>query len=276
MPFRVSYFFVQAIGRTGGWSENYWNSNTDIEPCVRAGVKLATALRQCHGLQSNLRYMRISDAATFRDVTLVEYVGEGAQQTNGNTDSDYPTNAAGLKLVGSGNYVTRQWIKGVEDTAINDGGLWLPSGRTTRNFNAFFAILQTTSEQWVLKRLNRATPKLVVENVTNAGVVSITGHGYANNAKIRISRCRGTFFINQLWTIKRIDADSFSLIGYVPQTNNPVYRGGGTSQLQTPTYVPITNASIERATKHNVGRPFAQLTGRRRRPRNTQASLAVA
>jgi hypothetical protein len=265
MAFRVSIFFSQQSDLLSGWSENFWNNATDLAVCRAAGNALALALNGFHGNQSILTAMRISDPTKFRLVDITRYALSPQPPSRGDFSSDFVNTAALLKLVGDGNYVTTQWLRGIPDGDIAFGGRWSPVATSLNAFNVVKGLLLAGSNQWRLRRQNRDTPKQVVQAISQAGVVTVAGHGYATNDKVRISRCKGTFQVNKIWQIVVLDPNTFSLIGFVQPTIPAVYLGNGTAQKQVATFVAINEVSIPRASSHRSGRPFGQSIGRRKR-----------
>jgi len=264
MPFRVSIFFTQQQDLLGGWSENFWNSKTDLAAARTAGNALALALNGFHGNQTQLIAMRISDPASFRAVDITRYALAVQPPSRGDFGSDFVTTAGLLVLGANPNYITRQWLRGIPDGDIAFGGRWSPLPTSVTAFGGVRTLLTNTSNGWVLKKQNRDTLKKVIQAVTQAGVVTCTGHGLASNDRTRISRAKGTFIINRVWQVTVIDPNTFQLIGFVQPAVPAVYLGNGTSQAQIPIYPAIGSADISRATSHRTGRPFGQLSGRRR------------
>jgi hypothetical protein len=131
--------------------------------------------------------------------------------------------------------------------------------------NAFFLTLQ--SQGFVLKVQDKSQPKKKINSISDTGVVTLPAHGYASGNYVRVSRARGYKYVNKVWRIQSIDANSFQLLFFT--ANNPpipIY-GDPVAQLQQSIFVsPLaTGMRIVRATEHKVGRPFGLLSGRRTR-----------
>jgi len=263
MPFRVSYFFSQQTQRLGGWSENFWNSTTNQDTAFQKAADLVTPLRKLHGKTTVLRHYRVSNVDVFRQIDILNFSSTDNPDVTATTIADYPTTALGLKLVANPNYVVRQWIKGTWDSVIDAGGFYQPTATFVTNVNAFFAALTTGGNGWALRVLDRTVPSKVVRDITQAGSVTVLAHGYADNATVRISRAKGLTQANNRWRITVVDADTFSLQGWVAPAVNTPYQGNGIVRLQTYVYPAIGGGIVERATKRNVGRPFGLLSGRR-------------
>lgn len=270
MPFRVSYRYGMPVGdRTAGWSENFWSSLGDINAARTAAQAMSATIWQLHGNGVNLPSARVSNATTFRDVSILQLgLFSVIGPSSGADDADYPTNALLLKLTGQGGYVTRQWLKGIPDRVVSQGGQYKPTPTYVTNFNALATVLTNAANGWTMRVSDRTVPFKPVKDISQAGIVTVTGHGYADNSRVRISRVQGLTQANRIWRITRLDADTFSLQGWVAPSVAIPYLGNGVARQVSPIYVAIQAAVIERATKHNVGRPFGQLTGRRRTRRS--------
>jgi len=264
MPFKVSFFSTQQSTLQGGWSENFWSSKLDLPACITAAQALRTKLDNLHGDQTVTPYIRISDSATFRDVKLIEIPTTPVATLTLATTSDYPSTALLLKMTSAENYVTRQWIRGLPDNIIRESGRYRPVAAYLADFNAFIAVLTSGGNGWSMRVLDRTVPKKVVQNITAAGVVTVLAHGYAANAKVRISRAKGLTQANSVWRVTPVDADTFSLQGWVTDNPSPVYLGNGEVRLQTYVLKAIANVEVVRSSAHKTGRPFGLLGGRRR------------
>jgi hypothetical protein len=267
MPFKVAYFCQWTGERSGGWSENYWNNNTDLASVITAANGLRFPLDNCHGRQTGIPFIRISDATSFREVTILTFpLGiTPPGSTPNDADSDFPTTALLLKFNGPNGYVVRQWLKGTWDGITSRGGIYSPTPTFVGNINGLVSTLTTGSNQWVLRCLDKTVPALPIADISQAGVVTVPGHPYATNDRIRISRARGLTQANKIWRVTKIDANTFSLIGWIVPTVVTPYLGNGTARKQTYTFVPIVAGKVDRVTEHHVGRPFGLLVGRRKR-----------
>jgi len=264
MPFKVTFFFQQQSALTGGWSENFWNSALDLTQALAASNALVPLLQNLHGDQTIMTNARISESPAFRAATLYSIIEAADPDLSKATTSDYPTTALLFLLTNGAQYITRQWIKGLPDNIVRQSGRYDPVATYIPKANAFFAAILTPANGWVMRVLDKAIPKKIVQAITQQGVCTVTGHGYNTNAKVRISRAKNLKQANGIWRITNIDADTFSLQGWVEPTVATPYLGNGTVQLQSYIFVPPTTAKFDRATSHRVGRPFGLLGGRRR------------
>lgn len=263
MAFRVSFFWKQQADLLGGWSESFWNLGTDVGPVETAATNLRTRLNAVHGQQTLCTEIRISDVSQFRDVSILRFTTTPSPPGSVN-DSDYPGVGVQLKLKAAGNYIVRQTVRGTEDGDIRDGGRWKPRPATVIRFNALFAELTSAGNGWALRVQNRLIPKKVVSAITNAGVITVAGHGYATNDFVRITRAKGTYDVNHVWQIVVLDSNSFSLIGWVAPTDPAVYKGNGKAILQSKTFIQISNVTYVRAAARKPGRPFGLSIGKQK------------
>jgi hypothetical protein len=267
-PFRVSFFFTQQGDRLGGWSENYWSNLSSVAGVQAAAMTLQQALWQTKGNGVNAPYIRISQVGAFRSAFIVNTNLTSVPLGNA-ADADISTTALLLLLTGPVPYTARQWLRGIYDNAVTLAGHYNPSAGYATVINNLFTTLSQASNGWVLRNLNQANLKQLITAVTLPGVVTVPGHGFATGQVIRISRTGGITGLNGTWHITVIDANTFQLIGVPAGGFVGRYTKSGTAQLQTYLYQAITGGSVLRATKHNVGRPFGQLTGRRKRRAST-------
>lgn len=264
MPFKITYFFKLQMELEAGWSFSLFNNNTDIAPARAAALALLTPLDKLGGTQTIISNIRISDLTSFRSVSLLSTtITPDADLTQSNS-SDYATTAVLLKVSGPGGYLARMWYRGVPDNIIRGAGRFNPTAAWLGYFSTMRGVLLSGSNQWSLRVLDKTVPKKIVQAVTQQGVCTVTGHGYATNSKVRISRGKGLTQINKVWRITSIDPNTFSLQGWVDPLVNTPYLGNATAQLQSPIFVPIVDVETVRASSHKTGRPFGLLGGRRR------------
>lgn len=265
MAFRVSFFFIQASGRIGGWSENFWSSLTDLTTCQVKAASLKNLLNNLTGAQAYCARYRISDANTFRNVITVELNTAGPQPVgSGNPDADYPSTALQLELRGAPNYKTNQWLRGLPDSVTTTSGTYNPPGYFLTAMSALIAELTSGSNQWSLNVLNVAVVPKLVSGLTNAGVVTCLGHGFATGARVRIKGFKGITGANRVWSITNLTVDTFSLNLYTPPVGFSVVPGTPTARLQTYIQPQISGGRVVRVTSHKTGRPTGLLGGRRR------------
>ncbi len=264
MAFKITYFFKLQMELEAGWSFSLFNNNSDLAPAAAAAQSLLTPLDKLGGTQTIITNIRISDLSSFRSVRLLSTTITPDPDLTKAQSSDYATTAVLLKLSGTNGYLARMWYRGVPDNIIRGAGRFNPTAAWLGYFSTFSGVLLSANQQWSLRVLDKLVPKKILQAATQQGVCTVTGHGYATNAKVRISRAKGLTQLNKVWRVTTIDANTFSLQGWVDPLVITPYLGNATVQLQSPIFVPITDIATVRASSHKTGRPFGLLGGRRR------------
>lgn len=269
-PFRVSFFFSLQGDRLGGWSENFWSNLTSFSGVQAAALDLQQTLYNLKGFGVSAPYIRISQVGNFRSAQVVNTNLTSTVQNTG-VDADFVDTAILIRLSSAQPYQSSQWLRGVWDECISQGGRYTPIAQYTTNMKNLFLKLAQASNGWVLRNLNQSNLKQLITAVTSAGVVTVPNHGFSTGNTVRISRTGGITGLNKIWRITVVDSSNFQLVGVPVGGFTGTYTKPGTAQLQAYIYQAITGGQPLRATKHNTGRPFGQLTGRRRRPSTTRS-----
>jgi len=261
--YKVAYFHSVQEELLFGWSENFW--------CEAAGLGAALAIAETirpfsmaiHGHQTVLRAIRVTDIGPPRVTRVTHYSGSVNPATPSTSPSDYQTSAGGLILRSGDIYQVSQWIRGIWDDAVSVGGVWTPSSTYVPLVNAFLAQLSAPSNLLRLRVTNKTNAAVPVTALTQLGLVTATVPGLVSGNRVRISGTKGVPGLNKTWTVQVNDANSFFITPWIIPATAPVFTQLGTVRLLSPTLVPVTYASIIRATKRDVGRPFGLLSGRR-------------
>jgi len=267
MPFRVTFFFSQQVGvKTGGWSENFWNSAPDLPTVTTAANALLPLRFALLGYGVGIVAMRFQDLTSFRAAQPIPLTQFNSVVQGGNFDADYPTTKGLLRLFGPAKYITSQWLGGMPDSWVANGGVLALSAVGRDNFLSFKSALLAGSNGWRINNQDKSIAKKLVTAVTAGGQVTAPGSNYTAGQIIRISRTHGVTGLNKLWTVAtNIDPNTFTIAppvgGFVGSIVNPL----GTAQLQSKTLQAMTDVQLIRATEHRVGRPFGLLSGRRKR-----------
>ncbi|MGH3512814.1 MAG: hypothetical protein ACRDRB_11110 [Pseudonocardiaceae bacterium] len=264
MAFRCSLFFVQVVGsRTCGYSENYWNTLSDLSSVVAAVRALRLALISYKGFGISCPVARVQDLSAFRAAQQIDFATAGTSPNAGDFGADFPTTKGLLRLSGPGKYTVNQWIGSIPDSAVSFNGQYTPRPSTVTAFKSLRSLLITGGSGWATYQQDKTVPKKTITAVTLPGVVTIAAHGYASGDKVRVARTGGIPGLNGIWVITVIDSNTFQLVA--PPTGG--FTGGytkvGTAQLQSRIFQQIVDASIIRVTEHRVGRPFGLFSGRR-------------
>jgi len=269
VPYRVSFLFDQDSSRLCGWSENYWNRSTSLAFVEFQAKGLRDALMECHGQEVNCRYVRISYVTGGNRTALLKEYGPRILVTNP-TDpadtADYPSTALLIQLrsLPEPAYRTHQWMRGVQDRVIWDGGRYKGGGEESKPVRAVMGYLSDANRQWALRVQDVAVPQTVITQVTLPGVISAPGHLFTSGQVIRVINARSRPDITGTWRVLNPTATTFELLGYLAPADPPTYTGGARAYAVSYTYPQIWDAKILRSTSRKVGRPFGLCTGARR------------
>lgn len=271
MPNRVSFFNQQQSSKLGGWSENLWINEDNVDIVEANALVLRGLMSNAKGIQVILPSIRISSTPANRLVRNVTIPTAPGSSSGGTPDADYPNTALQFKFTAAGGYSVTNWMRGIPDAQISNSGNYVPTGAYTSKINAMFAALKTSSNAWSLRVLDRTTPKQTVTKVDlTTGVVTCPAHGYGpagTTQRVRLQGFATPKVLNKIWRITVIDADTFQLAFWTALPTQPVTGNNPYSRRQVYIFVQISGASVVRATSHRTGRPTGQLTGRRRAKR---------
>lgn len=277
MPaYKVSYVNQTFIDfRAGGWTENLWFNTNNVATLKFRALAVRDMLNTIKGdsvLLNAIRYAEydLVDQRFNRSVFFDTF--QNVDNPSTTEEADYPTTAIciQLKSKAGGNhdtlgydYQAKIWIKGIKDSYCTNGGKLNQAGPLGDALNAFIAELE--GQAWGLRVLNKNVPQKAITAISNTGIVTCPGHGYANGTRVYIGRVNGLVGANGFHRITNLTADTFQINGFLAL---PVGAGGyGASmyvKLVQYIFVDITSAKAYWISKRNVGRPFALLTGSRR------------
>lgn len=264
MGFRVSFFFEMASSKSSGWSENFWNSSTDLSQVVTQAGLLRPLITAAKGDQTLCKKIRISVNPGFRQVEIIN-----VNVIRGGTSypADYPTTKLQIQLK-DGTRTTTQWFGGIIDAVVNTGGFYLPIPARRNEMNAFIAGLANGGNNWSLYGIDRTAPRTPISGFDPATGIVTTGaaHGLVNGDRVRISRGAGNTAINGLWRVSLLTTTTFSLNFWVASTV-PLTKSNVYVQKQSYAYTKITSGKVANATKHNVGRPTDLASGKPKKKR---------
>lgn len=265
--YRVSFMFYMRASRIAGWSENFWYQAESAADAMTNALALAPRLNECHGFGSVMTNVRVVNVANRRDGFIRDY---GFVDTNNDVaqsvTSDYPTTAMLFSMNSVQGGTTRQTLRGIPDDIVTRGRFTNAAGW----FNAFQSLagaLAGTGSGWRIRILADNPKKEITLLNPLTGVVTAAAHGYVENDRVRVSSVRGTNggYVNRIWRVANPTANTFELVGWnPPSTFNPDI-SNAYSRLQSFVFHSISNVNYIRISRRNVGRPFALLTGRRRR-----------
>lgn len=268
VAYKVSFFFSQdAPPRAGGWSENFWNTASDLTAIEARANTLRGSLLSCKGRQTQCLAVRIAEVGGFRRTKILAFTkGEFNAMAPLEWESDYPNTALKLRLLEAPSATeqqsTTQWFRGIPDYLVVQGGGYVPDavflGRAVNLFN----VLTAVNQGWATYTIPGDAPYKVVRAITAAGRVTVQNHGYVDDQLVRISRAKGLTYANKVWRIVSVDLNTFDLQGWDPPVPTPTYTGNGKARTQTLAFNSIVEPRFEFATSHKTGRPFRLLSGR--------------
>lgn len=259
----MSYFFQQSLNKTGGWSENFWNSASTItDSSLALCNNLLTALTNLKGNPVFCPYYRIGILGKFRQAVTIYTQQIPAAATN--TPADYPTTKLQVGVF-NGQQFTTQWLGGLYDSVINSGGFYRPTANFTRYFEALKTILITGTNGWQIYGLQRAIePALILTLNTATGVITTGPITIADAALVRIKNVQTPKRANGIWRVQKTSDTQYTLYGWTAGTE--VFRGlNAKIQIQGYAGLAITDFKAIQSTSHKVGKPGHLLGGRRKK-----------
>lgn len=262
---RATLFFEQ-LGR--GWTESYWRDSGSASLADQFAIVdvLAAKRIKCSGVQTFLRYARVSAEGVFRDAAVRTYTGAGLPGLS-SENSDVPTtcllvrcrNATFTKL----KFV---YLRGIWDSIVTAGGTFIPGASFTAYFNDFAAALVQGAWGWLGADV---TTKVNIANVVQElnGTVTITAAANVfpgppfPRTTVRIAGVQGAVAINGPQIVQATAATICHTTKRIPIFP---YTTGGTLAYQTKALIPITQATPDRIAERKVGNVSYVSRGRRR------------
>jgi hypothetical protein len=253
-----------ATPRTGGWSESYWDANTN----------LATVLSRLKGPRSNgapailpSRARVLNDQARILGARIYEAGGGRGQfypmaYAGGSSQGDQPSVALLCASTHSGTVSTRRFtMRGIPDLMVV-GGEFSPASTYTSALATYFYSLQNTS---IRGRIT--TPQQEIFDITVAGLVTArVPLNYAVGAIVQIvqtldesgNRVSGEFAVEAIGPLQ----NQLRVTGWTAGKT----RGGKIGQTTLGWFdLGPNDTKAVRITNHKVGRPFAGYRGRNTR-----------
>lgn len=278
--FKCSFIYTQILdrSRTGGWTTSFYNNAGSIDSAITFSRSLARLLNLAAGDQSVVRGVRITDLANPRNARTIDIAVTGA---TGNA-SDYSTNAIHCTLYGSTLQPVGFWLRGIPDDCIKSGKLIGNLLAAFPNFVNLQNELTNAGNLWSIRRVPGAQLKFDIQawnGLTTQTPTFVTAQamGLALTDQVRVMYVKGFPYLKRVWKVTSVSADGLTIgIGpnYNPPAAAPTITNKGKARRVTatgPTSVvqneQITKLTFDYATKHNVGKPPLELSGRRRTPR---------
>lgn len=263
----VSFFQEQRGDRLGGWTFSLHNQQNDVTALIASINTMRARLEAFLGVGCGIVKARYSVLPGFRIADEVLFSPPSTSDPGAWSDkpssADYQTSAVGLRLIGTGTYRVSQSVRGGRDRYISKAGRVDPALKIDPFFLELRAALSNTGQQWCLYVLDKFRPKVLIQAISSAGVVSSNSHGFATNDKVRVQRVKQGKYPNKIWDIIKLDDNSFQLSGFSdPVVGSFYYCRGAIARKQLYTAVGITDLKVVRATSHKTGRPTDLLSGK--------------
>jgi hypothetical protein len=253
---------------------SFWHDQTDPAAVRPKLDDVAVILYQMTGQQTDVVGYRVG-AVLPNGVGVARRFVSGDYTfgiATGSKSSDFPTTAWLLKLLGSTGQYERITLRGVPDTSITTGGVFVPSDRDSTNLSKFYQALNANGFGIVYQD-PAIQPKIVTGFDSTSGIVTCPAHGYPAGSRVKIARVKNIPGLNKIWAIipSATTLDQFLIRGWT-NTTAPIVGSFGKSYalLQSKTFATIQVPGEDtawtdwvRSTEHRTGRPTALLSGRR-------------
>lgn len=269
--FRVSVVFQQQASVATSWTENFWNAASDYNKCYAQAVAMKQALNAVHGSQAFSNYIRISYWPRGRKLKGVSYptAAPGIDTEEGN--ADFPTTAYLVSSTDADGNYTQQWLKGIQDSSVGNGGRYVANAIMPVAFKALKKEICLASNNWCIRILDPAqTGKTIISIDAALGLINAPAHGYTVGSTIkgRVSGVLNYPLAGGTHWLYVVDADTLQYYPWTAATGVTVKLGN--AKVKNLTYIlnPITDFILERVTKKNVGRPTRVLSGKKKRARS--------
>jgi hypothetical protein len=271
MPTKISYLYsAKTGGLYCGWSENFW---FDANPIVSLGhaLILVPDLMPLHAVETTLTHIRATPTDPALP-TVLEAMVPPVRGSGGNATitTDFIMTALLLRMTNQTIGIqTRQWIRGIPDNAVQAGAI--DPVYLTQKFNPFKTALLISPISLYNQQLAGVRYAITTVDVST-GSMLVPNHPFHAFDRVRIARGQGITKLNSTYTVASVTANTVTLASWNPPEHWGTYiPGTATMQLLTKELSIITDANAARITKHDTGRPFALLHGRRRARRRIPA-----
>lgn len=272
MAFKVNVFFTQESELTAGWSMTFWNAASDFATADSRTKSLIAFLDQATSAQAHPVRYRVAEIGSFRRVLVQPYAYLKKTYTIGSAEDGDSVTAALLlqyrKEDATKVYLTRQWLRGVPDKSIQDGGKMTLAGLSKITINLFLKQLTDSTQGWSMWVQDKDQPEVEITGLTTAGIVTAPNHAFAVTSpltKIRIKNSSKLKALNGIWKVVAVAGSTFQIANWDPTIVIPANVGNPVAIKQVKTLKSIAEAVAVRATKHNTGRPSGTYSGRRKR-----------
>lgn len=263
--FRVSFVWEMQSSLLVSWSETFWNNAQDYAALLPRVLTLGTALNNIHGFGATNPYIRLAYVPKGKKIKGIDRPVEPFV-LNGSYESDFPTTALLMAASDATGTVTRQWIKGIPDSIVQQAGKYVPgAGSFPGYLKAAQAILRNDQNGWCIRTLTAAAaPKPIRSISAELGTINAPAHGYTVGTTIkgRVSGITNYPAGNGLHDLYIQDVNTLQYMPWTPPTGLTIMLKKASVSNQIRALTPISAWDIERITKKNVGRPQRVLSGK--------------
>jgi pimeloyl-ACP methyl ester carboxylesterase len=274
VPIRATFVFDAKVGRTAGWSENYWIFKDSIADALPKFLGLAPVRRAVLHTGVNLAYIRVSQEGVFRDSFLHVLPDNERQGTAGSIkapeDAAQPFIAVNLRLSVGTLYRGRVFLRGVPSSEVKNKAVlppeFSPAYQSALEKYKDYLLAAPTLQIYVQnKELPLPQGKIVAVSSDVNGVVTILckdDHGMNDNDPVNIIQT-GIKKVNGRDVVQTVPGNTkaFRLLNKRVVIAVPSI-GHGFFWKYEKVLRNITNVEAIDITSRKVGRPFFLHRGR--------------
>lgn len=266
---RCNFIFFQ---QGYGWSLTFFRTLTDTNPYPDMQAKALTLAQKIQSMLGNNTYIngwRISDEATFRDVSL-KFYGTGNAGLQGTQGQSAPPAVCLLvkhnSVMNAAPSAYRP-LRGIPVSMVQNGGIFVPSGGWQTAFNQYIAQLAADQWGWLGATIRQQKDiQSVFSNGNNTQTVTMQGAfagvPLGETKTVSISRLKtGAQQLNGIRKVKFSTASVFTTEAAIPIT--PYVTGGRVLWSQKTFVADAGTGGWQRIAERKPGRPYYLSRGRR-------------
>ena len=236
--FKIDFKYRQAsTSRSKKWTEQLYLNYTDVPTASAKADALAALLRPLHGLESELRFYRLTDPQRVRAGTLRIPGGNAPALAAPTYTADYPATGLEIQIVGTDGTIVHQTFRGLKDDMIK-GGDKVPDPQWDPLWTTFKAFVETPGNNVVIWVRNPANNSVIVTGISNAGQVTIPIADWSGVDRVALTGRGLPKYFRREWEFTLVNPTTMQLRGFKVQPDFVF-----TSDMK---------ASITDATKHSV------------------------
>lgn len=210
MSYHVSWVFQMPGDKQTQRSIGLYSDAGDNATVIKNASKLGILMQGMQGAQTKLRRIRVSPLGSTRRVKGVKFVAEANQDETVTVDTDIGKTCVELFLAHDEDAQVRLSFPGIPDVCVNKGS-FKANDSFTRGLKAFTTEVTKAASSWWINVLDPADVWKPINQITNAGVITIPGHGLAENNVVRLSGVVDYRNSNGTYRIVDVQDDTFKL-----------------------------------------------------------------